>query len=223
MRNRRLLSVLVSCVAAPAVLALIGCEVDSADSLTRAVGEFLISGVYYGQFNGRVTDRQTGHPVGRLDVRQSGDQLEAIDNHDYVFTGTIGSESDTVGYFILRGRTTVGSEVTISGTIEKSGSTATMRGSWIEPTIYGAVYAIATGVATNPVGTAYTLTVNISGSGTVSKNPDQTTYTEGTSVTLTATPSTGHTFTAWSGDLSGSSNPATITMNGNKTVTATFN
>ena len=41
-------------------------------------------------------------------------------------------------------------------------------------------------------------------------------------VTLTATPATGWSFSSWSGDLSGSANPTTITMNANKAVTATF-
>jgi hypothetical protein len=43
-------------------------------------------------------------------------------------------------------------------------------------------------------------------------------------VTLTATPATGFQFSDWGGDLTpqGGTNPATITMNANKTVTATF-
>jgi len=41
-------------------------------------------------------------------------------------------------------------------------------------------------------------------------------------VTLTATPATGWAFSGWSGDLSGSANPATITIDANKIVTATF-
>ena len=68
----------------------------------------------------------------------------------------------------------------------------------------------------------YTLTINTVGSGTVTKNPDQATYAPGTVVTLTANPSTGWSFSAWSVDLSGSTNPTTITMNSNKNVTATF-
>jgi uncharacterized repeat protein (TIGR02543 family) len=68
----------------------------------------------------------------------------------------------------------------------------------------------------------YTLTVNTSGQGTVSLNPPGGTYDEGTVVTLTATPDTGWQFSGWSGDLTGSTNPDTITMNSNKTVTATF-
>ncbi|HRR96712.1 MAG TPA: cohesin domain-containing protein, partial [Candidatus Ratteibacteria bacterium] len=70
--------------------------------------------------------------------------------------------------------------------------------------------------------TGYTLTVNVSGSGTVTKNPDKTEYTKGDIVTLTATPSTGQEFIGWSGDLTGTTNPTTITMDGNKTITANF-
>jgi uncharacterized repeat protein (TIGR02543 family) len=68
----------------------------------------------------------------------------------------------------------------------------------------------------------YTLTVNTSGQGSVSLNPSGGTYAAGTVVTLTAAPDSGWQFDGWSGDLSGSTNPATITMNSNKTVTANF-
>ncbi|MFC2021251.1 choice-of-anchor Q domain-containing protein, partial [Chloroflexota bacterium] len=70
--------------------------------------------------------------------------------------------------------------------------------------------------------TTYTLTVNTAGSGTVGKSPDQADYPDGTPVLLTAEPDPGWSFSHWSGDLSGSTNPETITMNGDKTVTATF-
>ena len=66
------------------------------------------------------------------------------------------------------------------------------------------------------------LTVNIVGSGSVTKSPDQLTYTYGTVVQLTATADPGWTFSSWSGDLTGSTNPDSITMDGDKTVTATF-
>jgi uncharacterized repeat protein (TIGR02543 family) len=68
----------------------------------------------------------------------------------------------------------------------------------------------------------YTLTITIDGSGSVTKNPNQATYTYGQVVTLTAVPVTGWAFSSWTGDLTGSQNPNSITMNGNKAVTAHF-
>ena len=71
---------------------------------------------------------------------------------------------------------------------------------------------------------SYTLTTsaNPSVAGIVTLNPAGGTYTAGTTVTLTATPSSGYTFSSWSGNLTGSTNPAQITMDGNKSVTAVF-
>ena len=69
---------------------------------------------------------------------------------------------------------------------------------------------------------ARVLTVSTIGSGTVASNPTGGFYKDGTVVTLTATPAAGFRFTGWSGDLTGSNNSATITMNSNKNVTATF-
>jgi len=69
----------------------------------------------------------------------------------------------------------------------------------------------------------YNLTVNTTGNGSVSLSPAGGTYNEGTTVTLTATPDAGWEFAGWSGDLTGTNNPATITMDADKTVTATFN
>jgi uncharacterized repeat protein (TIGR02543 family) len=68
----------------------------------------------------------------------------------------------------------------------------------------------------------YTLTVTIDGSGSVTKNPNQATYAYGTVVQLTAVADSGWTFSSWTGNLSGSTNPSSITMNGNKSVTAHF-
>jgi uncharacterized repeat protein (TIGR02543 family) len=68
----------------------------------------------------------------------------------------------------------------------------------------------------------YTLTVNITGQGSVTLNPPGGTYNAGTNVTLTAVADPGWVFSGWSGDLTGSTNPETITMDSNKTVTATF-
>ena len=68
----------------------------------------------------------------------------------------------------------------------------------------------------------YTLTINIEGSGSVAKDPDQGTYVYGTSVELTAIADPGWTFSHWDDDLTGSTNPDSIVMDGDKTVTANF-
>ena len=70
--------------------------------------------------------------------------------------------------------------------------------------------------------TQYTLNATISGSGTVSLNPPGGVYDPGTPLELTAQPASGWEFSGWSVDLSGTANPATITMNADKNVTATF-
>src|SRR5204863_385729 len=68
----------------------------------------------------------------------------------------------------------------------------------------------------------YSLSVRTAGSGTVAKSPNQASYNYGTVVQLTATPSTGWHFVGWSGDTSGSANPLSVTMDRNKSMTATF-
>jgi uncharacterized repeat protein (TIGR02543 family) len=68
----------------------------------------------------------------------------------------------------------------------------------------------------------YTLTVSTVGNGSVARNPGEASYAPGTEVTLTANASTGWVFSGWTGDLLGSTNPANITMNNYKSVTATF-
>lgn len=68
----------------------------------------------------------------------------------------------------------------------------------------------------------YTLIVNINGNGTVTKQPEQSTYISGSSVTLTAVPQTGFIFSGWSSDASGTNNPLQITVTGNLSVTANF-
>jgi len=75
------------------------------------------------------------------------------------------------------------------------------------------------------IGTAppsYALSVETVGAGAVALDPPGGTYPAGTVVTLDALPANGWLFQGWSGDLSGSLDPETITMDGNRSVTATF-
>ncbi len=68
-----------------------------------------------------------------------------------------------------------------------------------------------------------TFTLNVAAAnGTVGRSLTQATYDSGTVVTLTATANSGYHFTGWSGAITGTTNPTTITMDGNKAVTAIF-
>lgn len=73
---------------------------------------------------------------------------------------------------------------------------------------------------TNSTGEEFTLTVNTSVGGSVS--PSGGSYPEGTEVTLTATPDEGYVFDGWSGDASGTNTTISITMDSDKSITATF-
>jgi Calx-beta domain/Divergent InlB B-repeat domain/Chitobiase/beta-hexosaminidase C-terminal domain/Immunoglobulin domain len=68
----------------------------------------------------------------------------------------------------------------------------------------------------------YSLTVLISGSGSVTQSPLASYYTNGATVVLTAVPASGQIFTGWSLGATGSSNPFNVTMNGNKLFMANF-
>jgi uncharacterized repeat protein (TIGR02543 family) len=95
--------------------------------------------------------------------------------------------------------------------------------------------SLVTANFTKSGGTTYTLGIKIypSGAGSVSRSPagtyytssggyDYYTYNSGTNVTLTANPGSGYVFSSWSDNLSGSTNPNSITINGNSLVTANF-
>jgi parallel beta-helix repeat protein len=70
----------------------------------------------------------------------------------------------------------------------------------------------------------YTLTISYAGngSGLVSLDPPGGSYDYGTIVTLTAVADPSSSFTGWSGDAGGTTNPITLTMDADKAVTATF-
>jgi hypothetical protein len=70
----------------------------------------------------------------------------------------------------------------------------------------------------------YALTTNVSpaGSGIVSASAQNCSggYISGTAVQLTAIPNSGYAFASWSGDTISTSNPVSVTMDANKSVTA---
>lgn len=64
----------------------------------------------------------------------------------------------------------------------------------------------------------YTLTVSVVGNGTVTPTVGDHTYPSGTVVDVSSTPAPGWSFAGWAGEVVSGQ----VTMNGNKTITATF-
>ena len=80
------------------------------------------------------------------------------------------------------------------------------------------------GASSNTINASVTLcSLSVSvpkGHGTVT--PSGGSFPKDQSVTITAIPDSGWMFYEWDGDLTGDTNPATLVMTGNKTVTAYF-
>ena len=72
--------------------------------------------------------------------------------------------------------------------------------------------------------TTYGLMMSVSGSGSTSPAASATAYNyyNGTVVPLSATAASGYHFTGWSGSITGTTNPTTLTLNGAKNITANF-
>lgn len=90
------------------------------------------------------------------------------------------------------------------------------------PTVARQAYAAAAFAPAATTNYTVSTAVSPSGSGTVTLNPNQASYPSGTSVQVTANPGIGYTFANFSGNLTGSTNPQTLVVNGNESVTANF-
>ena len=120
---------------------LAGCDFG-VDDVIRDVS-LSVEGTYENGSHAIVT-RNSGALVMWLAVRQDGDQLEAVDNNGAIFSGSLTEAVEgQSASFELDGSSTAGAEVTISGSFSISGTTSTMRGTWIEPALVGAVYGTA--------------------------------------------------------------------------------
>ncbi|HUK64001.1 MAG TPA: hypothetical protein VLV15_11725, partial [Dongiaceae bacterium] len=105
--------------------------------------------------------------------------------------------------------------------------TPTLSGHTMTPltrTVDGPVTVNVTGQDFTSIASNVTLTT-LGSHGTVQRSPNQSVYTLGTPVTLTAVPDTGYSFSGWSGAVPTgheTDNPLSITMDQNRTLTALF-
>lgn len=140
-------------------------------------------------------------------------------NYSHSISGATGAVLSAAGMdggdggwpVLLGGSSVTGSTITMSFDEDQVGDTERSH------TTEQVAYMVFADGGTPPV--QYTLTANAGTGGSVSGGG---TYNSGTVVQVTATPDAGYQFDGWSGDASGTNNPLDVTMNGNKTITASF-
>ena len=123
----------------------------------------------------------------------------------------------------------LGTQHTIAAvTPQVSGSTRNIFSSWSngggETNVITVPWYDMTLTATYSAQYLLTTAASPTSGGSVGRSPASADgyYNSGTSVQLTAMPATGMYFTGWSGDLSGTANPATVLMSSGKFVRANF-
>jgi plastocyanin len=130
----------------------------------------------------------------------------------------------TIGLSPAGGSYASGTTVTATATANSGYTFTSWSGALTGSTNPGTITMNAnkTLTATFTATTTYALTITTPTNGTITASPAGPNYASGTTVTLTATPSSGYQFSSWGGSASGTISPTTLTMNGNKTVSATF-
>jgi poly(beta-D-mannuronate) lyase len=74
----------------------------------------------------------------------------------------------------------------------------------------------------NSVDTPVFIVTNVSGSGTITLDPDTNIFMPGDTVVISAIPDSGWGFLEWSGDITGSNNPQMVIVNDDMYITAVF-
>ena len=175
------------------------------------------------------TASEVGLTTGTFKFARTGNKTTAL-TISYTVTGTATSGSDYLG---LESSVTipVGSS-TVTKTVTPLQDTLLEQDETILLTLTQSPdYALGTaGSAKVTLTNGNALSVVKSGEGKVSSSPVgidcgtncKQNYTNGTSVTLTATPDPGYLFTGWGGACSGPATTCTLAMNAAKNVTASF-
>lgn len=68
----------------------------------------------------------------------------------------------------------------------------------------------------------YTVQTNVTGQGQVSINPSKAQYAQGENITITAQPAAGWQFAGWQGDVTDNTNPLTLPVTQDLSITALF-
>jgi len=208
-------------------------ETGSSVTVKTNTGNLIKTGFTFAGWNTAADGSGTAYAVGSTFAMGTGNvTLFARWTQNATFTVTYNGNTNTSGAVPTDpGKYETGATVTVksnAGNLVKTGFTFV---GWATSATGTEVYK---GEETLKIGTSdvilyaiwkqnttYTLTIT-STNGQVTISPNATVFDSGTIVTLTPVPSANYHFSGWSGALSGTANPATITMNGAKTVTASF-
>jgi hypothetical protein len=129
-----------------------------------------------------------------------------------------GGFTNGIIFYTLDGSTPTTSSPVYSGPITLT-SNATVQAMSLSADFSQTSTAPAVTILLIPV---YSLQTTVNGNGTVTLTPPNGPYTSNTLVTLSASAATNWAFDHWTGDLSGTNNPATLLMNGPRSVGAVF-
>ena len=90
---------------------------------------------------------------------------------------------------------------------------------------YQAIVSNADGAVTSSVATItvhFGINIGVNGNGSVQKSPNVSSHPPNSTVTLTAVPADGNVFVGWSGEITATNNPLTLTMTANVGIVANF-
>ncbi len=110
MKLCRLLVFVSAAALAVASLLPAGCDVSAPNSVERNVGVDY-TGIYDGtaNSNGMIATQNSGEPITRFNLRQTGASLQAVDNNGEMWNGSINNSPDSqnlTANFIMNGKTT---------------------------------------------------------------------------------------------------------------------
>lgn len=190
--------------------------------------EFTINGIdYCGQYSTEILPSEDGiyYISYSSSVAWSYVEINGTNVTGDEYTLTV---SSSVGGSVVPngGNYPAGTEVTLTATpddgyvFDSWGGDASGESATIVLTMDSDKSVSATFVEENDTNVYYSLIVNVEGNGSVA--PSGGSYVKGSVVTLEAIADTGNEFVSWSGDASGTSTSISVTMDTNKSVTATF-
>ena len=89
---RRVLALIAATTLAMTLAMSAGCDVQSGDEVLRET-QINIAGFYTNPEGDRIVSQNTGAKITSMNIMQTGNQLQGIDNNGIIFRGSIGSDS----------------------------------------------------------------------------------------------------------------------------------